>query len=176
MERVITAIEPNGLLFSEYRVHSIVLKTPKKNLDLKAALKEAVQDFIQTEKGKAIYENNGNSFTLVDASMSLPQGFCKKHGFVIIERVITDEAMDWNESLVDDRKEKAEEEVSIYKVCIEDRDSDGNVINSDVSFTTSDRDEAINVARNLRNQYGTVVIETWDAEEDNLLDTTMENQ
>lgn len=102
MEKVITAIEPNGLLFSEYRVHSIVLKTPMKNLDFKAALKEAVQDFIQTEKGKAIYENNGNSFTLVDVSMSLPQEFCKKHGFVIIERVITDEAMDWNESLVDD--------------------------------------------------------------------------
>ncbi len=64
----------------------------------------------------------------------------------------------------------------IYKVCIETRDNDGDVTNSDVCFETTDRDEAINKAKELRRRYGTVTIETWDEENESLLDTTLEYQ
>ncbi len=66
--------------------------------------------------------------------------------------------------------------MDIYKVCIETRDEDGDVLNSDVVFETEDRIKAIEEATNYRKQYGTVTIETWDTEEDCLVDTTLENQ
>ena len=64
--------------------------------------------------------------------------------------------------------------MNIYRVCIEDRDKDGDVYNSDMVYETGDRAEAIKEATSLRKQYGTVVIETWDDEEDYLIDTTFE--
>ena len=66
--------------------------------------------------------------------------------------------------------------MNIYRVCIEDRDKDGDVYNSDIVYETGDRAEAIEEATSLRKQYGTVVIETWDDEEDYLIDTTLENE
>ena len=66
--------------------------------------------------------------------------------------------------------------MNIYRVCIEDRDKDGDVYNSDMVYETSSRAEAIEEATSLRKQYGTVVIETWDDEEDYLIDTTFENE
>ncbi len=70
----------------------------------------------------------------------------------------------------------AEAEVNYYKVCIEMRDADGDVINSDMVYETCNRDLAIKKARELRDTYSTVVIETWDEENESLLDTTLENQ
>ena len=66
--------------------------------------------------------------------------------------------------------------MNIYEVCVETRDADGDVINSDYVFRTINRDEAIEKAKELRNKYGTVVIETWDAETDSLIDVTFEYQ
>ena len=63
-----------------------------------------------------------------------------------------------------------------YTVAIEKRDENGDVLGSNIEFTTTDRNAAIERAKELRNQYGTVVIETWDAEAENLLETTFENQ
>ncbi len=67
-------------------------------------------------------------------------------------------------------------EVNYYRVCIETRDDDGDVVNSDMVFETCKRKLAVDKAKELRDTYGTVVIETWDEEGENLLDTTLENQ
>lgn len=61
-------------------------------------------------------------------------------------------------------------------MCIETRDEYGDVINSDYVFRTINRSDAVEEARKLRSKYGAVVIETWDAETDNLIDVTFENQ
>ena len=66
--------------------------------------------------------------------------------------------------------------MDIYRVCIEDRDEEGNVYNSDMVYETGSRAKALEEATSLRKQYGTVVIETWDAEEDCLIATTFENE
>ena len=66
--------------------------------------------------------------------------------------------------------------MNIYEVCIETRDEYGDVINSDYVFRTISRNDAIEKAIKLRSKYGTVVIETWDAETDNLMDVTFENE
>ena len=66
--------------------------------------------------------------------------------------------------------------MNIYEVCIETRDEYEDVINSDYVYRTTNRNDAIEEARKLRSKYGAVVIETWDAETDNLIDVTLENQ
>ena len=66
--------------------------------------------------------------------------------------------------------------MNIYEVCIETRDEYEDVINSDYVYRTTNRNDAIEEARKLRSKYGAVVIETWDAETDNLIDVTFENQ
>ncbi len=70
----------------------------------------------------------------------------------------------------------AETEVNYYKVCIEMRDADGDVYNSDMVYETCKRELAVQKAKELRDIYTTVVIETWDEENESLLDTTLENQ
>ena len=65
--------------------------------------------------------------------------------------------------------------MNIYEVVIEERDDDGDVINSEYVFRTLNREEAIGKAREYRIKYGTVVIETW-ADEDSFIDVTLENQ
>ncbi|ADL36069.1 hypothetical protein bpr_II130 (plasmid) [Butyrivibrio proteoclasticus B316] len=64
----------------------------------------------------------------------------------------------------------------LYKVCIEDRDEDGDVTNSDVIFPTYDRNEAVQKAIEVRDSHPFTVIETWDEENGSLLDTTLECQ
>ena len=63
----------------------------------------------------------------------------------------------------------------IYEVVIEQRDNDGDVINNDYVFRTLNREEAIKKAKEYRDKYGTVVIETWQ-DEDTFIDVTLENQ
>ena len=65
-----------------------------------------------------------------------------------------------------------------YKVCVEVRNSNGDVINSDTVFETNNRSEAVAKAIEYRKQYGTVVIETWTSndEDESLSDTTFEYQ
>ena len=66
--------------------------------------------------------------------------------------------------------------MNYYHVCIEERDNDGNVKNSEDIFSTPDREQALLVARESRKRYSTVVIETWDSENESLIDTTLEYQ
>lgn len=64
-----------------------------------------------------------------------------------------------------------------YEICVETRDEEDNVLNSDYVYKTLNRDEALRKARELRDKYtDPIVIETWDSETDSLYDTTLENQ
>ena len=68
--------------------------------------------------------------------------------------------------------------MEIYKVCLEKRDDDGDVLTSDVVFESKNREETVQKAKEFRdeNDYYFVTIETWDEENENLLETTLENQ
>ena len=59
-----------------------------------------------------------------------------------------------------------------YMVVIEERDSDGDVYNTDYVYESSDKELAIEKAKQFRNQYDTVTIEVWYG--DDFSETIME--
>ena len=63
-----------------------------------------------------------------------------------------------------------------YEVRYETRDEDGDVTNSDLLDSFTDRNKAVEFAKEMRNKYGTVVIETWSQPNGSLEDTTLEGQ
>ena len=82
------------------------------------------------------------------------------------EKYIADETVEYPE----------EKQHMIYIVTIEERDEDGNIIDSSPEFSTSDRSIAIERAIKIRENNPTTVIETWNDDETKLIETTLENE
>ena len=62
-----------------------------------------------------------------------------------------------------------------YEVRLEDRDKNGNVVDSERLDVFSELEDAINFAKEMRNKYGMVVIEQWDNESLSLVDIWLES-
>lgn len=60
----------------------------------------------------------------------------------------------------------------LYEIHVEERDADGNVIDSDLVASYHNRETALNEARETKVSYPNTVIETWDG--DNLLETEVD--
>jgi len=95
MLKILTAIERDGL---DVRVLSMVFDVPNKEFDIQEGLRKAVTDYCKTEEGRKTYDYNCGNFNLADVDSSLPKMFCEKYGFSIVDTVITDDYIDWDES------------------------------------------------------------------------------
>ena len=99
MLRTITAIERDGW---DLRTLTIVFEVPNEAFDLVEAVKKASTEYCQTEKGRDTYEYNCHSFNWADFTMSVPNEICEKYGFkIVVEGILSDIEVDWDEELVD---------------------------------------------------------------------------
>ncbi len=98
MFRNVVAVRREGRNIS---VLSILFEVPDEMFDLLAAVKAAVSDYCKTPEGRAIYSFNYGCFDWGDFA-AVPNEFCEKHGFRRVENVLPDEAVEWEELLVED--------------------------------------------------------------------------
>ena len=113
MLRTITAIERDGW---DLRTLTIVFEVPDEAFDLVEAVKKASTEYCLTENGRATYEYNCHSFNWADFVMSVPNSICEKYGFkVVVDGILSDIEVNWDEELVDssqfDDEENVDEEV-----------------------------------------------------------------
>lgn len=95
---IITAIERDGL---DLRVLTMNFDILQENLDLRSAIRMAVAEYLQTDEGKQTYRDNCEQFNWADFYTCVPNAICKKYGFLKKPEAISDEVVDWNESLAD---------------------------------------------------------------------------
>ena len=95
MQKTIFAIEP------ETGTGIAIVFEAAVEVDLKAAVKAAVQEFIQTEAGQKVYQQNCEAFNWGDLVNELPEELCVKHGFYISQSLTADEIVDLNEQLAE---------------------------------------------------------------------------
>lgn len=70
-------------------------------LDLHAAVKEAVTEYLHTEEGRTVYEHNCGCFNWTDFEMHVPNEICRNHGFEKLTAYHTDILVDLGEHLAD---------------------------------------------------------------------------
>lgn len=138
MLRTVVAIERDGL---DVRVLSLQFDVPNAEFDLKDAIRKASTDYCKTPDGKIIYEYNCSYFNWADFAMNVPQEFCERYGFKIIDTVVSDIEVDWDEQLVDDSQ--IEEEGETYTAFVYEEDG---VTTEDLA-TYDNKDEAIRFAK-----------------------------
>lgn len=99
MIQTITAIERDGL---DVRTLTLIFEVPTKDFDLITAVKNAATDYCKTEDGMKIYKYNCRYFNWADFAMNVTNEFCEKYGFKMVDNVLADFEVDWDEQLVDD--------------------------------------------------------------------------
>lgn len=55
-----------------------------KNDDILDLVKKATEEYLKTEEGRKIYEDNCNDFDLIDFDNYVPNSICEEFGFVKI--------------------------------------------------------------------------------------------
>lgn len=79
----------------------IKVRVPDKDFDLIAAAKAASLEYCKTEKGKAYFCMEKERFNWASFAYDLPQDFCIKHGFTILDvHRFSGQIVDWRESIV----------------------------------------------------------------------------
>ena len=68
--------------------------------DALAAMRAAAADFLATDRGKAEIASNSGAFNWGDFVNSVPDSFCKRHGFTVEDTFVTDLLLDHDESLI----------------------------------------------------------------------------
>ena len=96
MFKDVLAIEYDG---SNAYALVISLEVPDEKFDLAAAAKAAAEDYCRTPDGMEEYESNCDCFNWGDF-VTIPNEFCKKHGFSVVKFTRIDEVVDLNEQLV----------------------------------------------------------------------------
>ena len=86
-------------------------EVPYKEFDLMGAVKKAALDYCLTDDGKQTFERNCDYFNWADFAVNVPNSFCQKHGFQMIESPIADQIVNWDEQLVDEEDIYRDEEV-----------------------------------------------------------------
>lgn len=75
--------------------------THKDEDTLYLAIRNACQEYIKTDDGKIVYEQNNKSFNFGDLYTYVPRKLCEKHGFYLDKTTKTLE-LDFNTQLVID--------------------------------------------------------------------------
>lgn len=107
MLRTVVATERDGL---DIRVLTLQFNVPNEDFDLRNAVCKAATDYCKTPDGKRIYEYNSLDFNWADFAVNVPQEFCERYGFQIIDSTAPDIEVDWNEQLVDDSEIEDDDE------------------------------------------------------------------
>lgn len=108
INQIITAIERDD---SSIRILTMTFHV-NQDVDIVRAVKDACNEFIQTELGRSLYAYNCYCFNWGDFWDNVPNEICEKHGFKKIDSRISDFGVDWNEQLVSDDDEETEIEES----------------------------------------------------------------
>lgn len=96
---ILQITDPQPRSYTSY-VYSF--QTEHKDADaLYLAIRNACQEYIETEDGKTIYEQNNKSFNFGDLYTYVPRKLCEKHGFYLDKTIETLE-LDFNTQLVID--------------------------------------------------------------------------
>lgn len=82
------------------RALTMEFEVPDSSFDLINAVKAAVADFCKTKQGVRAFTENGNNFNWGDVVACLPDEFCMRHGFKLLDGHCCDESVDWNEQLI----------------------------------------------------------------------------
>lgn len=88
----------------QVHIFPCIVLSGEKDFDLMSAAKEAVEEYLHTQKGKALYEYNCGCFNWGDFWTSLPNSFCRNHGFEKADASLPDICVDHDEHLIDDFK------------------------------------------------------------------------
>lgn len=99
--RTITAIERDGF---NVRTLTMVFEVPAKDFDLKAAVMAAATEYCKTKEGRETYSHNCGNFNWADLEMNVPNEICERHGFRMVDTMLSDIEVDWDEQLVDASK------------------------------------------------------------------------
>ena len=99
MLKTVVAIERDGM---DLRVLTLQFDVPSADFDLISAIQNAATDYCKTEEGRETYQHNHSYFNLADFAMNVPDEFCEKHGFKMLDDVCGDIEVDWDEQLVDE--------------------------------------------------------------------------
>ena len=99
MLRNIVAIERDGW---DVCVLTIIFEVPDEKFNLEYWVRKAATDYVNTEDGRKTYEYNCSYFNWADFAMSVPNSFCEKYGFKMVDSAYGDIAVDWDEQLVNE--------------------------------------------------------------------------
>lgn len=95
----IMAIEQDGPCFNVLCIVCGILSDEP--LDLHAAVKDAVMEYLHTKEGRAVYEHNCGCFNWADFEMHVPNDICRNHGFEKMGAYVKDIIVDLGEHLAD---------------------------------------------------------------------------
>lgn len=99
MLRNVVAIERDGL---DVRVLTIIFEVPDEKFNLRYWVRKAATDYVNTEEGRKIYDYNCSYFNWADFAMNVPNTFCEKYGFSMVDTAYGDIEVDWDEELVNE--------------------------------------------------------------------------
>lgn len=106
--QAIMAMEQDGPYFNIICIVCNILSDEP--LDLKAAVKEAVMEYLHTEEGSMVYKHNCGCFNWADFEMHVPNDICRNHGFEKLVTYPKDILVDLGEHLADWMPVKEKEE------------------------------------------------------------------
>lgn len=99
MLQTVVAIERDGL---DVRTLTLLFEVPDEHFYLEYWVRKAATDYVKTEEGRRVYSYNCHWFNWADFAMSVPNSFCEKYGFRMVDTALSDITVDWDEQLVDD--------------------------------------------------------------------------
>lgn len=78
-----TNFDANGAVVTPYLFRII---STDKNFDIESAIKDATNEYVSTEEGKKILEENAGFFNIGDFALNVPATICKNHGFEQVDQ------------------------------------------------------------------------------------------
>ena len=101
MLRTVVAISRDGL---DLQVQTMLFQVPDEKFNLEYWVRKAATDYCLTKEGREVYEDNCECFNWSDFAMHVPNEFCEKYGFALVESndLLSDIEVNLDEHLVDD--------------------------------------------------------------------------
>ncbi len=99
MIKYMTAIEHDGLSTRSLTA-LISIISEDQNFDIISEIKVASEEFVETEIGQKVLDQNCGCFNFADFISEVPPKICHKHGFKLVDSSVSDYQIDWDMQLV----------------------------------------------------------------------------
>ena len=99
MRKTIIAVRRDGY---DFHAFAITLEYSNPNLDIHQAVRDAVNEYIQTKEGSELYSYNCSTFDWADFDSNVPNEICEKYGFQKVSESCSQDVVEWDEELADD--------------------------------------------------------------------------